>query len=320
MKTLTKIFLPILVLALSFQSCDDDNDTIVLENRTITDIAVSTSNLSILVDALQRTNLDATLDGSGSYTVLAPTNTAFTAFLQANNFSSLDDVPTAVLRETLLNHVIQGEARSNQLSTGYTTTLATSVASGENMSIYINTDNNVMFNGVSTVSTADIDASNGVIHIVDAVVAIPSLVTFVTADAELSILVQALTRNDLTTDFVGTLSTTGTTGVAPFTVFAPDNDAFVSLLGELQVGALGDIDAATLESTLKKHVLVDTNVRSTDLEDGASVETFNGTNITIDLDGGAKIIDPNDRISNIETVNIQANNGVMHKISRVILP
>ena len=103
-------------------------------------------------------------------------------------------------------------------------------------------------------------------------------------------------------------------------MFATDNEAFVSLLEELQVGTFGDIDVATLESILKKHVLIDTNVRSTDLEDGGSVETFNGINITIDLDGGAKIIDPNDRISNIETVNIQANNGDMHKISRVILP
>ena len=320
MKTLKKFILPILVLALSFQSCDDNDNNLKVQTETITDIAVNTNDLSILVDALQRTDLDATLDGSGSFTVLAPTNTAFQTFLEDNGFDSLDDVPTAVLKETLLNHVIQGEVRSNELTTGYTSTMATSVASGDPMSLYVNTDLNVVFNGVATVRTENIDASNGIIHIVDGVIALPTVVTFATADTDLNILVQALTRSDLNTDFVGTLSTAGTSGPAPFTVFAPDNDAFVSLLAELQVGNLAQVDGPTLEAALKKHVIAGSNVRSTQLENDSSVETFNGTNVTIDLDGQAKIIDPNDRISIIETVNIQANNGVLHKISRVILP
>ena len=62
------------------------------------------------------------------------------------------------------------------------------------MSIYINTDNGVTFNGVSSVSTADVSASNGVVHVVDGVIGLPSIVTFALADPILSYLVQALTE------------------------------------------------------------------------------------------------------------------------------
>ena len=75
------------------------------------------------------------------------------------------------------------------------------------MSIYVDTSNGVRFNGVSSVSAADILAVNGVIHKVDAVIGLPNIVTFATADPNFSTLVSALTRSDLTTDFVGVLST-----------------------------------------------------------------------------------------------------------------
>jgi uncharacterized surface protein with fasciclin (FAS1) repeats len=106
---------------------------------------------------------------------------------------------------------------------------------------------------------------------------------------------------------------------SPFTVFAPTNDAFASLLSELGVNSLGDIDAATLELTLATHVVVEANVRSGDLTNGMSITTI-GDGLTVSLDAGPQLIDLNDRIANIIAVDVQAYNGVVHVIDKVVLP
>ena len=73
---------------------------------SIVDVASQQDSLSTLVAALQATGLDAALTGDGPYTVLAPTNDAFDAFLASINATSLDDIPVDVLTNVLLNHVI----------------------------------------------------------------------------------------------------------------------------------------------------------------------------------------------------------------------
>ena len=318
MKNLFKI-IPILLISLStLQSCNDDKDT-VAEVSTIVNLAKDSSDLTSLVAALERANLVSTLQGEGPFTVLAPTNDAFATFLSANNFNSLEDVPVDILTNVLLNHVISGSLVSTDLSTGYANTLATSSASQNQMSIYVDTSNGVSFNGVSAVSTADILAVNGVIHKVDAVIGLPSVVTFATADSNFSTLVAALTRDDLTTDFVGVLSTDSSTAPAPFTVFAPINDAFNRLLTELNLTSLSEIDEPTLDTVLKYHVVGGANVIASDLTDNLTVSTLGG-DITANVTNGATLTDSSGRISDIIAVDVQANNGVIHAINKVILP
>ena len=172
--------LAIVFLSLFSLSCDDDNENndICCVGSSIVDVASQEDSLSTLVAALQATGLDAALTGQGPYTVLAPTNDAFDAFLASINATSLEDIPVDVLTNVLLNHVILGEVESSSLTNGYANTQAISGASGTNMSLYINTDNGVSFNGVSNVLTADVSASNGVVHVVDGVIGLPSIVTF----------------------------------------------------------------------------------------------------------------------------------------------
>lgn len=321
MKTLKKIIPTLIIALLLFQSCkDDDTDVVIIpETNTIVDIAVASDDLTSLVAALQKANLVTTLAGDGPFTVLAPTNDAFAAFLTSNGFSSLDDVPVDILTNILLNHVVSGSIASTDLSTGYANTLATSSASDTEMSLYIDISNGVRFNGVSSVSMADILADNGIIHIVDAVIGLPSVVTFAVADPTFSTLVAALTRDDLTTDFVGVLSTATGTSPAPFTVFAPTNDAFGSLLSELGIAGLADIDEPTLDAVLKNHVVAGANVFDTDLTDNMTVTTLGG-DITANVTGGATLTDSNGRIIDIIATNVQADNGVIHAINKVILP
>ena len=319
MKNLFKI-IPILLISLTtLQSCNNNDDDNVEDVSTIVNLAVDSADLTSLVAALDRANLVSALNGEGPFTVLAPTNDAFTAFLSANNFNSLEDVPVDILTKVLLNHVISGSLISTDLSTGYANTLATSAASQTPLSIYVDTSNGVRFNGVSSVSAADILAVNGVIHKVDAVIGLPNIVTFATADPNFSTLVSALTRSDLTTDFVGVLSTDSATAPAPFTVFAPINDAFNRLLIELDLASLSEIDEPTLDIVLKYHVVGGANVLDSNLTDNLTVSTLSG-DITADITGGARLTDPTGRVSDIIATNVQANNGVIHAINKVILP
>ena len=246
-------------------------------------------------------------------------NAAFDKFLSDNGFASLNDVPNDVLTQVLLNHVISGDLKSSSLSTGYGKTLATESSSNNNLSIYINTDSGVNLNGVSDVVTADIDASNGVIHIVDGVIGLPSVVDLALADDTFSIVVSALTRGDLTFDYVTTLSTPNGTAPAPFTIFAPTNDAFVSLLAELGVSSLEEVDEPTLKATLDLHAVAGANVLAAGLSDDMMVGTLGG-DITANVTGGATLTDSNGRVSNIIVTDVQAANGVIHVIDKVVLP
>jgi uncharacterized surface protein with fasciclin (FAS1) repeats len=324
MKNVLKLNKLLFLLTFSFFiiSCDnDDNDTQAApEELTIVETAATTPELSILVDALTAADGDllTTLSG-GNFTVLAPTNDAFVGFLSANGFASLDEVPTDVLSNILLNHVITGSVMSTDLASagsGYTTTNATNM-DGDNLSLYFSTSSGVEFNGQSSVVSADVTASNGIVHVVDAVIGLPTVVTFATTNPTFETLVVALTRDDLSQDFVSILSTTDEP--SPFTVFAPTNDAFASLLSELGVDSLGDIDATTLELTLATHVVVEANVRSGDLTNGMNITTI-GDALTVSLDAGPQLIDLNDRIANIIAVDVQAYNGVVHVIDKVVLP
>lgn len=318
-------FMPILLLTLVFTvSCsDDDNDTPdPVEPLSIVETALATPDLSSLVAALQAAdgNLIDVIN-SGTFTVLAPTNAAFESFLAANGFANLGEVPTDVLSNILLNHVITGEVMSTDLvagGAGYTSTNATN-ADGDALSLYYNTSDGVRFNGVASVTAggADVEASNGVVHIIDAVIGLPTVVTFATADPTFETLVAALTRDDLTFNYVETLSSNASP--SPFTVFAPTNEAFGALLTELGIDGLGDIEEPVLKATLDHHAVALANVRAEDLSQGQTVGTLGG-DITISLDAGAQIIDANGRTINIIATNVQAFNGVVHAIDTVILP
>lgn len=319
-----KLFLGILLLSVLplFTACNDDDNTPELE-PTITTLASNTPDLSILVDAVTSAGLANTLDDrSATYTVFAPTNTAFQNFLNDNNFQSLDDVPDAVLSQVLLNHVLSGEARSSGLTTGYVDMLAKESTTDNPINLYINTASGVKLNGTVNVATPDVDAANGVVHIVDKVIAVPTVVTFALADERFSILVEALTRPSFNNAFVNAL-----TGDGPFTVFAPTNDAFVALLAELDaadpnvtIDSLDDIDDATLQAVLNYHVTSAGNVLSSTLTNNQSVPTLGGESFTIDLSNGAEIVDNRNRRTNIIITDVQAGNGVIHAIDKVLLP
>ncbi len=281
----------------------------------IVDHAVANSDLTELVGALttggNTTFTDLLSDSTTDFTVFAPVNAAFTAFTNPNA-NDLDAI--------LSNHVIAGAAAfSSGLTNSYVSTAATN-ADGDNLSMYINTDDGVTINGTSNVAAADIVATNGVIHAVDAVIDLPTVVTFAAADATFAPLVAALTEGTPDTDFVSVLN-----GAGPFTVFAPTDTAFQALLdSNMDWTSVTDIDATLLTSVLNHHV-VSGNVRSEDLTDGIAPATLEGDAITINLPGtGDNIADVTDGAGNtgigIVVVDVQANNGVIHVLNQVMIP
>lgn len=308
-----------LFILFGFAACSDDDDATptVMETNTIADFVASNDNYSSLEAALEVTGLTSTLAGTENYTVFAPDNDAFAAFLSENGFNSLSEVPVGLLTQVLLNHVQMGEIMAADLSTGYIESMAKGSASDENLSMYINTSNGVMINGVASVTTADVEVDNGVIHAVDEVIGLPTIVTFALADPTFDMLVAALTREE-EFPFVSTLMQTD--APAPFTVFAPTNEAFASLLEELEMNSLNDIPEDVLASVLSYHVVTGANVRSSALTDEMEVSTLAEQSFTIDLDNGAMITDANGRTSQIIVVDVQADNGVIHAVDTVLLP
>lgn len=297
-------------------SCDDDDNSVVMP-KTVYEQVSADSDLSSLKAAIDKAGLSSTLSNNGAFTVFAPSNAAFTKFLSDNGFSNLDAVPVNTLKEVLLNHVLSTKVMASQVSTGYVSTLAKGAASASrNLSMYLDTSSGVKINGLSKVTKTDIGASNGVIHKVDAVIGLPTIVTHATANPNFTTLVAALTRSDMP-NFVSILSGTAN---APFTVFAPTNAAFGALLTELKLANLAAIPTSTLENTLKYHVVAGANVASTDLTNNMSVTSFQGGKFTITTSGGAKITDAKSRVANIVATDVQCSNGIIHVLDKVILP
>jgi transforming growth factor-beta-induced protein len=149
----------------------------------------------------------------------------------------------------------------------------------------------------------------------DEVTPVPSIVEIAVGNDDFSVLVDLLTRADL----VETLQ-----GEGPFTVFAPTNAAFVDLLTELDYANVDSLVSGLgiefVTTVLLNHVVSGAKVLSTSLTDGQVVSPAGGDSFTITLGTPVTITDANDRVSNITAVDINASNGVIHVISKVILP
>lgn len=325
-KNLKLLTVFLLVLGVSGCSSDDDNGGPSAQTTTVVDVVLA-NNLTSLATALEITALDTTLETTGPFTVFAPSNAAFDTFLN-NAGIDLNNMTTEqedAVRNILLNHVIignfLGSIELGAAGSGYVNTGAVGPNS-ENLSLYFTTSNGVVVNGVSTVTDADNAATNGIVHIVDTVIDLPTIATFATSNDALSILVDALAYADTGTPTVPWIDTVSDAAAGPFTVFAPTNTAFANVLAELSLSGfgegMGELNAATTNAVLLNHV-VSGNIQSSGLPNG-TVSTLGG-DITAD-NSAFTLTDANNRTINIVTslVDIQAINGVVHVIDTVILP
>ncbi|MGB5557514.1 MAG: fasciclin domain-containing protein [Paracoccaceae bacterium] len=133
----------------------------------IVDTAVGAGSFTTLVAAVQAAGLVDTLKGEGPFTVFAPTDEAFAALPAGTVEELLKPENKDKLTAILTYHVVPGKVMSTDLSNDM------KAATVEGSEVTIMTEGGVMVNGAN-VTTADIEASNGVIHVIDAVIMPPS--------------------------------------------------------------------------------------------------------------------------------------------------
>ncbi|MCA6073460.1 fasciclin domain-containing protein [Fulvivirga sedimenti] len=324
------------LLMIIFAGCQEENNPAPIQDTNLTDIMSTLENfdeeltyniyesrensnsrnwrrgLTIAAQVIKRPTfftLSVALKDAGLFqtvvknklTVLAPTDDAFFALgITPENVGSIPN-----LREILLYHVLEGKVRARDLEEGYVTSL-------NGASIRVSLENGVFFNE-SEVIRADKRALNGIVHVIDQVLLPTSLLDLVNGNENFSILKTAIETAGLESAL--------SNPAAGLTVFAPTNDAFVSLLEELNLTAAQLLANPDLTTILLYHVF-NGEVFSTDLSNGLNVDMLAGGSITFDLTGAPSIIDGAGRTIPLNTglLDIRATNGVVHVIDRVLLP
>ncbi len=266
---------------------------------------------SILVEAVAAADLVETLNGSGPFTVFAPTNTAFASLLTELGVTKEQLLAnTELLTAVLTYHVLPSSVPKASVPLGK----AIGTVQGGIFKIdsvgadLIVTDGR---NRTSKITATDLGASNGVMHTIDKVIlpADKNIVQTAQGIPDFSILVEAVVAAEL----VEALSAAG-----PLTVFAPTNAAFAALLEELGVSKEALLaNKPLLTAVLTYHVL-DGRVLKADVPVGPAIETLQGETFTVDAT--LTITDQRGRTAGIDTTDVLASNGVIHVIDKVILP
>ncbi len=252
--------------------------------------------------ALTAAELVDDLSGDGPFTVFAPTDDAFAALPEGALDGLLADIPA--LTDVLLYHVVAGKLLAADVIAE--TTLTT--LQGDELTVRIEGDS-VYINDALVILT-DIEASNGVIHVIDAVLLPPAepapqtIVDIAVSDDRFETLVAALTAAELVDDL---------SGDGPFTVFAPTDDAFAALPEGALDGLLADIPALT--DVLLYHVVAG-KLLAADVIAETTLTTLQGDELTVRIEGDSVYI--NDAL--VILTDIEASNGVIHVIDAVLLP
>jgi uncharacterized surface protein with fasciclin (FAS1) repeats len=304
MKNLQKLFAPLaLVMAfvVLFSSCKKD-DPVVTPPKDITVVATENGSFKTLLTAVTKAGLVSTLQGPGPFTVFAPNDAAFAKV-------DLSKTSDADLKATLLYHVLGAKVLAADIKTGQT-----EVGSAGGPKLYVTKNaNGVFINGNSKVIATDVAASNGVIHVLDNVLSVPSttIAGIVAGDPKnfttlLDLVKKAGLADVLSSPTIG------------YTVFAPTDAAFTELFKTVNPATL---TVAQIKQILLYHV-VPSRVFSPELANGdVTMADDNKSKVTIDLTNGATVKGVgNTTASKITSANIMATNGVIHVIDKVLLP
>ena len=291
--------------ALALSACDDAVVITPEEPVSIAATAAATADLSTLVSALQAADLVATLEGDGPFTVFAPLNSAFADLDPAVLAGLLEAGNVDLLSRVLTFHVVAGAAvLSTELSDGQTFT----TVEGGTLTVGLS-GGGVSIND-ATVITPDVEASNGVVHIIDGVLLPGGNDAYETAvlTGGTTTLASAVLAAELADDLAGP---------GPFTIFAPDNAAFAALPAYTLNALLDAGNIEILQKVLGFHVIAGQAIFAGDLTDGAMVTTLQGGDLTVDL---STPTDPKVNGVSITATDITVDNGVIHLVDEVILP
>ena len=294
-----------------------DNVLLPTGAATITDIVVATEGVSILRDAVVQQGLDGALDDpSAAYTVFAPTDAAFAAFLTETGFTAAELLALPGLTDVLLYHVVDAELPASAVigsAPGTVTTLQ-----GNDLD-YAVVDGGVVLTDAAgrdvNVVATDITATNGVIHLIDNVLLPPTIAQLASATDLTETLVAALGAAGLVETFDDV--------TASFTVFAPTEQAFAAYLADTGLSEAALLASPNLGDILRYHVIDGAELFAADVIAAAptTVTTLQGGDIDVAVvDGGVVLTDETGRDINVVATDINALNGVIHLIDYVLVP
>ena len=273
----------------------------VIAKTDIVDTAVNAGSFNTLAAALEAADLVDVLKGDGPFTVFAPTDEAFAALPEGTVEMLLKPENKALLQAILTYHVVPGALKAEDV------VKAGKLVTVNGQKIDLSTEGSVMVDD-ATVTATDIEASNGVIHVIDKVI-MPSTQDIIETAIEagsFKTLAAALTAAEL----VETLQ-----GEGPFTVFAPTDEAFAALPAGTVENLLKPENKAPLVAVLTYHVVPGRGYAVDALAAGEAT-TVQGSDVKIwTKDGKAYVND-----AQIVATDIDSTNGVIHVINKVILP
>ena len=318
MKDYLKLTLIAGLLALTTAcSDDDDNDTAVVEPpeapiTTVVDVAAASEDFETLTAALQATGLDATLsDTDSQFTVFAPTDDAFALLGQETIDALLEDPDT--LSAILTYHVLDSRVSSSAAIDAAGSTIAT--VNGAALGLSLSGDELLV--NTATVTTTDISANNGVIHVIDAVLTPPQSQP---QQPTMNIIETAVASDDFTTlaaaleatNLVATLSDES----QEFTVFARTDAAFAAL-GQATIDTLL-ANPEVLKEILLQHVVSGSVDSITAFSlNGQQAQTVSGNQIDITIDGENDTLKFGD--ATVTMTDIQTTNGIIHVLDTVVV-
>lgn len=288
----------------------DDAAESVSDN--IVETAVNAGTFTSLVAALQASGLDEVLaDESKTFTVFAPTDEAFDSLGDEALSALLAD--TDALQGILLYHVISGQSVDAQTAISLAGTTV-EMANGESISLTM-MDGNLLIDSSIVIAT-DIQTSNGIIHVIDAVLLPPTsepeimanIVDTAVAAGSFTTLVAALQAAGLDETLADESQT--------FTVFAPTDAAFEKLGSDTIAALLADTD--TLSNILLYHVIGGASVEAQAAIGlaGSEVDMANGETVSLSLQDGNLLIDD----ATVISTDIMTSNGIIHVIDTVLTP
>ena len=273
-----------------------------MKAQTVVDLIVGSSDHNTLETAVIAAQLDDDLSGPGPFTVFAPTDAAFDA-LPAGALNSLLADPTGALAQVLLYHVVGAQALSTDLSDGQ----VINTLSGGDVTVTINGSG--VFINDAQVTVADLVATNGVVHVIDAVLLEPAP----TPTTVFDIIANSADHNTLETALLVTGLSGAIEGSGPYTVFAPTDAAFDAL----PAGALDALLVSPyieLSNILLYHVVAG-QALSTDLSDGQVITTLLGEDLTVTINASGVFINN----AQVTVADVLADNGVVHVVDAVLL-
>ena len=308
-----------------FFSCIPHGKEIPTDPRTFdpssTDLLELSSALPYFKDfikASDQTKITNLLEDDGPYTIFMPNQLAFSRFRSEKGINSTDQVPEEDLKQILLYHIIRGRWLLLIIPIGYYPTLALEKTTGNPIDLFIDTGDLLRLNGVVTLDEPNLESTNGVIHSINAVLNIPTIMTHLSVNGELSMIYAILNRTDILGEFSDLLSDQ----VGPYTFFAPDNDAMLSFLAENpEWETMDEIPSETLIEIIKYHLVPDVNILVKNIEKTAAVIPSNGGILTIQSSyPDWYVLDGQNHKAEIILHDIQGTNGVIHQIDRILTP